>query len=435
LRTFVVVSEYLIVVPVKFHRVSGSLVAAESAFCEHLRQLRRMLAPSFERLVVAGPTMDPARFSRDEHHLGRLDEAQDGIRYVALHPETAGTTAFWLRHFLPAAQRLWRATRRAALVHAGISHNLSRPFEFLSLLFAQALGRKTICVVDIDLRNDARMNFETGRWSRKSLLLCRGVYDPLRRLQMHHAARTCSLVLLKGRQLCADFGRGRDHVKYFLDSAFSAHHLIPADLLRRKLAALEDPVQPLELAYFGRLATYKGVDRCIEAIALARSSTDAPMRFHVIGAGEEEARLREQVERRGLGGIVKFHGAVPFGPRLFERLYPLHLLLAAPLSEDTPRSALDAMAAGLPVLAFDTRYYRDLEESGAVDLVPWPSVERLSERIAHFAREKRRLAPLIGRGIEFARANTQEAWLRLRVSWTLDLFAGEPQRAWAGETR
>jgi glycosyltransferase involved in cell wall biosynthesis len=151
--------------------------------------------------------------------------------------------------------------------------------------------------------------------------------------------------------------------------------------------------------------------------------------LHIIGSGEEAEDLRALALRRGLADVVLFHAAVPFGPRLFEALYPMHLLLAAPLSEDTPRSALDAMAAGIPILAFSTGYYSDLEESGAVDLVPWPSVERLAERIAHYAARKRDLVPLARAGIEFARGNTQETWLRSRVDWTLELFPREAQHA------
>jgi glycosyltransferase involved in cell wall biosynthesis len=236
-------------------------------------------------------------------------------------------------------------------------------------------------------------------------------------------------VLLKGRRLCRDYGRGRPHVKYILDAAFSAEQVIPPQALARKRSALEDPGQPLELVYFGRLTAYKGIDRCIEAVALASKRGAAPMRFSIIGAGEAAESLQRLCVQLGVEELVEFSPALPFGPRLFEQLYRYHLLLAAPLSEDTPRSALDAMACGIPILAFDTEYYSSLGESGAVDLVPWPSVERLAERLAHFAQDKRRLLPLALAGIEFARVNTQETWLESRAQWTLDLFRPRSARA------
>ncbi|MEO6708560.1 MAG: hypothetical protein ABI054_03650, partial [Planctomycetota bacterium] len=271
-------NDYLLVVPVKFQRVTSSRVAVESAFCEHLRMLRKLLAPDFVSLTVASPAMDPAQYERDRSHLGEIDESNEGIRWVELHQGRLGTASFWLRQFVPMCRRLWDLVANSRLVHSGISHNLWRPIEFPALLIAKLQGRKTICVVDMDLRDDAKMNFLTGRWSRKSMLLCRYLYDPLRNLQLRFAARRCSLVLLKGRELCRDFGAGRPAVKYFLDAAYSAEQLISPEDLKAKVRALEDPQAPLELVYFGRLTAYKGVDRCIRAVAYARTQTRAPLR-------------------------------------------------------------------------------------------------------------------------------------------------------------
>lgn len=418
--------EYLLVVPVPFHRTAQSTVATESAFCEHLRMLRRMLAPTFASLTIASPAMDPARYERDRGQLGSIDEESDGIRWVNLHPAGAGRLAFWRRDFLPAMRRLWREVRRADVVHSGTSHNLFRPIEFSSLVMAKLLRRKSICVVDMDLRDEARMNYATGKWSRTNLLVCRSVYDPLRHVQLRLAAQQCSLVLLKGRRLCRDYGRGRAHVKYFLDAAFSAEHMIPPEALALKVRDLEDPDQPLQLVYFGRLTASKGIDRCIEAVARARQLTTAPMQLHIIGAGEEAEALRRLSEKLRVDDAVTFHGPLPFGPTLFRALYPMHLLLAAPMIEDTPRSALDALACGVPILSFATDYYTDLKESGAVDLVPWLSVERMADRIAHYAQNKQELAPRARCGVEFARTNTQEQWLASRTRWTLAVVGAEP---------
>jgi glycosyltransferase involved in cell wall biosynthesis len=271
----------------------------------------------------------------------------------------------------------------------------------------------------MDLRDEARMNYATGRWNRANLLVSRGLYDPLRTLQLELASSYCSLVLLKGRRMHRDFGRGREHVKYFLDSAYSTEHLIPADAFASKLQELREPRAPLRLVYFGRLTASKGVDRCIEAVARARRITSAPLSLTIIGAGEDEAALRRLASQLCVDDAVAFHAAVPFGPELFRALYPMHLLLAAPMIEDTPRSALDALACGVPILAFDTEYYADLKASGAVDAVRWPSVESMAQRIVHFAAKKEELIPLAELALEFARTNTQEDWLASRVRWTL----------------
>ena len=85
------------------------------------------------------------------------------------------------------------------------------------------------------------------------------------------------------------------------------------------------------------------------------------------------------------------------------------------------------MAAGLPVLAFDTLYYRSLlEKTGAVDLVPWPSVEALALRIEHFMRYREQLTELTLRTRQVALTNTAEIWLEKRWSSILELFEKEP---------
>jgi glycosyltransferase involved in cell wall biosynthesis len=391
--------------------------------------LRRMLAPAFDRMTVVAPTMDPADFERDRGHLGRIDETREGIRWVALYPIGAPTALFWLRHALPALFRIVREVRRADLVHSGHSNNLFRPVEFPALVLARLLGKTTVCVVDIDLRNQARMQYRIGQWSKKSYLLARCVYDPLRHLQLRHLAPRCSLVLFKGRAQCRDYGRGRGQVKYFLDAAFSAEHLIPEAELDRKIDGLADPARPLELVYFGRLIACKGIDRCLEALAQARQRTSAPVRFSIIGDGEEGERLRRLATERGLDGVVRFEPAVPFGPRLFAALYPLHVLLGAALIEDTPRSVLDAMACGIPSLAFASAYLSDLATSGAVDLVPWLGVGELADRIVHYAEDKTRLAPLMRAAREFATSNTQEQWLQRRAGWTRELLTAKREVA------
>ncbi len=414
--------EYLIVVPVRFHRLDGASVAAESAFCEHLRSLRRNLAPKFTHLTVAAPTFAANQYERDRGHLGVIDEEREGIRWVALHPGDSSRVAFWLRHSLGVARSLWREVRRADLVHSGTSHDVFRPFEFTALVLAKSFGKKSVCVVDIDLRDEARMNRRTGRLGRKSYLLCRAVYEPLRRIQMRAAVRWCSLVLLKGKRLCRDYGSAREHVKYFLDAAFASDDLIPPEALKRKIGELADGARPLELVYFGRLTAYKGVDRCIQAVALASKLTSSPLRLSIIGSGEEAASLAQLRDRLAMQARIEFRAAVPFGPQLFELVRPMHLLLAAPSTEDTPRSALDALASGVPILAFDTEYYADLAESGTVELVPWPSVIRLAECIARCADDKSSLAARMSAAVEFAGANSQEIWLRRRAQWTLALF-------------
>jgi glycosyltransferase involved in cell wall biosynthesis len=163
----------------------------------------------------------------------------------------------------------------------------------------------------------------------------------------------------------------------------------------------------------------------LRALASAKRRGLGDFRFHVVGDGEDRGRLEALARELKIDSDVLFHGAVQYGEALFSRLYEFHLLLAAPLSEDTPRSALDAMASGQAVLAYDTYYYRELAAAGGgVDVVPWLDEQAFCQRLLEHCADRRRLGGLIGRSVAFARANTQEMWLGRRVEWTLDVLAG-----------
>lgn len=411
---------YLMVVPVRAYALGGGRAAMESAFCAHLRELLERLGPTIDRMTVAAVGMPAADYEAARAHLGELDPERDGIRVEVLHDGDLSTPGF-VRAW-PAIQRHLEALVQSHdLVHAGPSHDLRRPIEIASLALAVKAGRPTISVTDIDLRSDAEMNRRLGRWSLKSYLLCRFLYDPIRDLEHRWIARRCSLVLFKSEAQRTDYGEGRRNVRLFQDVAFQAQHLIAPAQLDAKIAALRDRARPLDTVYFGRLVAYKGVDRCIEAVAAARAK-GRDVRLTVIGSGDEEARLRDKA--RGLEDGVRFCGAVPYGDRLFAEVRPRHLMLAAPLSNDTPRSTWDAMASGVPVLAYGTDYYRDLEASTkVVETVPWPSTEALTDRLVHYADHREELAERMRAAVAVARQNTSEAWLQRRVAWTRALLA------------
>jgi glycosyltransferase involved in cell wall biosynthesis len=265
------------------------------------------------------------------------------------------------------------------------------------------------------------MNYETRAWGLTEYLATKLLHDAFAHVQQSIAVRRFSLVLLKGKQLAADYGRGRANVRYFLDSAFTYHQMIPRSVLKDKIASIDRGYVPLRVVYFGRLVVYKGVDHMLRAVAHA-VSLGARLRFDVIGAGPEEKALEELSCELGIADRVAFHGAIPYGPGLFERLYPAHVLLAAPLSQDTPRNALDACAAGLAILAYDTYYYRELADLGApVTLLPWLDWKAMGTRLAELSVAREPLADMARRAERFARENTQEIWLERRVGWTRQL--------------
>jgi len=421
-------ANYTMVLPVRHFRIGDAQVAIESAFAEHLRMMRQRIGSRAEKLLIVAPGLSQTEYEKGSQGYAVIDEQAEQIEFHTLFTddETLSTNKMMrrlekVRHLKKIPQvmnTLSKLVKDSFCVHSGLSFNVWLPFEFASIVLAVFGKQRTVFVVDIDYRNSAWMSYRTGNWSLRSYVLCKCVYDVVRSLQIRTAARYCSLVLLKGKQMTANFGSGRPNVKAFLDASHSEKNIIDEVSSARKLQAIVDPTEPLKLVYFGRLTAYKGIDRSLKATAAAKRK-GAKVTLDIIGGGEEADSLRNLAHELDADEFVTFHGVMLFNQEFFRLLYKFHLLLAAPLREDTPRSALDAMAAGIPYLAFDTYYYRELLESGAGRIVPWLDVDAMSRALVQLASNREEVARMVKSSIVFARANTQEIWLDRRMAWTM----------------
>ena len=421
---------YALVLPVQAYPLGPDRFAVESAFADHLRLLLRMHKPRFSRMTFAGPVMSTKTYEARSAYLAEIDAAHESIQFVGLYREGVSDGAF--ARGLPGTLRKLRAVvRDADLVHTGVNQDLKRPVEFYATMLANKLGKKTISVTDIDNRAAARMLHEAGKWSRRAYLTNRFVYDPIRAWQQRQIVDTCSLVLLKGQRLVDDFGGAAEHVKLFQNTAYTADQVIGADELARRCEEAAASTAPLKLTHFGRLEFYKGMHHAIEALAQANDAGAAPIaELTLIGMGTEEPALRRLAERLGVRDLVEFCAPMSYGPAFLNRVRAQDMLIAPSLAPDTPRGAWDAIASGLPILAYDTAYYCDLsDETGCVYTVPWGDVRALANAIRSFANDRRRVAQMKGGCRAPALENAQERWLARRVEWTEALFSDDTNRS------
>ncbi|PVY75792.1 glycosyltransferase involved in cell wall biosynthesis [Tamilnaduibacter salinus] len=112
-----------------------------------------------------------------------------------------------------------------------------------------------------------------------------------------------------------------------------------------------------------RLSTEKNIDFMIDAIASLREKTDHRFRFLMIGEGHEHARLAERIRDKGIEGCFTLVGAVP--PDRMPVYYSLgDSFLFASKSETQGMVILEAMAAGLPVVAVRSSGIDDVVRDG-----------------------------------------------------------------------
>jgi glycosyltransferase involved in cell wall biosynthesis len=146
------------------------------------------------------------------------------------------------------------------------------------------------------------------------------------------------------------------------------------------------PRDALLIGTVGHLAAHKGIDQFLRACALVRG--DLPgVRFVVVGRGEQEASLRAEAERLGLGDRVTFAGFRDDMPDVFAGLDVF--VLASRSGEGSPAVLKEAMAAGTPIAATALDGVEEIIEDARHALLTTPGDDRaLAGAITRLARDR-----------------------------------------------
>ena len=112
-----------------------------------------------------------------------------------------------------------------------------------------------------------------------------------------------------------------------------------------------------------RLSNEKNIDFMIDAIEELRRRTDRPFRFLMIGEGHQHERLQQRIDELGLQDCFTLVGSIP--PDDMATWYHLgDAFLFASKSETQGMVILEAMAAGLPVVAVRSSGIEDVVRHG-----------------------------------------------------------------------
>ncbi|MGO8788530.1 MAG: glycosyltransferase family 4 protein [Terriglobia bacterium] len=128
----------------------------------------------------------------------------------------------------------------------------------------------------------------------------------------------------------------------------------------------------------GRLVELKGIEYLLSAAAALRREFPA-LRVEIAGSGPQREKLEEAVVRMDLGGQVQFLGWIDDLAPVLRRW---DVFVMPSLEEGFPIAALDAMGAGLPVIATSVGGVPELIEDGSTGwLVPPRDSEALASRL------------------------------------------------------
>jgi glycosyltransferase involved in cell wall biosynthesis len=142
-------------------------------------------------------------------------------------------------------------------------------------------------------------------------------------------------------------------------------------------------------AFVGHLGRHKGLRTLLDALALL--PTGVAFLLHVVGEGEEQARLADGVHRLGLGDSVRFHGLV--GRERIDEVYRETdvLILPSIWPENHPVTITEAMASRTAVLASRIGGIPELVADGeSGDLFTPGDARDLAAKMLAFIREPER---------------------------------------------
>jgi glycosyltransferase involved in cell wall biosynthesis len=142
-------------------------------------------------------------------------------------------------------------------------------------------------------------------------------------------------------------------------------------------AALGLPLETFTIGWVGRMSREKGADLLLEALA---GPSEFPEAAHatLLGDGPRLDALRQQALRLRLGTRVSWQGRVADAERMFSAF---DVFVLSSRTEGTPMVVLEAMAAGVPIVATRVGGVPDVLTPGTALLVPPESPAELAAAI------------------------------------------------------
>lgn len=242
-----------------------------------------------------------------------------------------------------------------------------------------------------------------------------GATGTLKRLRNLVLKRARSVVIPSEylARIARGWGLPAERVRVVPNPAPAVDATLPRDELRRRLG-LTSPT----FVFAGRLTPQKNLPLAIEAISTLESGS-----LVLVGDGPSRDELAALIAREGLTGRVSLEGALP-RERAIEWLRAADAAILPSEWENFPHAAVEALAAGTPVIATAVGGVPEIVEPGVSGiLVPPGDRAALAEAIGSLSENGARLAALregaLAAGARFERQAVYGA-----IAAELELAAG-----------
>jgi glycosyltransferase involved in cell wall biosynthesis len=302
----------------------------------------------------------------------------------------------------PDDTRSW-ATLQRLVGRADVIHVHSSKAGFIGRLASALRGKSQACL------------FSPHGWS---FWAARGLESRLYVQLERRAAHWCrTIVALSGDErdagLAEKIGRPEQY------------RVIPNGVRLERFALPREPVRG-RILMVGRLAPPKRPDLALRALASVREAIPEA-ELHLVGDGTLRPRAEALTAELGLNGAVRFLGDRDDVPEL---LATAECALLASDYEGCPLAVVEAMAAGVPVVATDSGGTGELVEAGRTgELGPRGDAQGLASALEHVLANPIRAAELGAAGRRAAEARLSlDGMVGSLVELYEDIGKAHPQR-------
>ena len=157
-------------------------------------------------------------------------------------------------------------------------------------------------------------------------------------------------------------------------SGFSA--VVHNGVRPEEFAPVAPSPDPADILFVGELRKLKGVDVLIEALALLKNRGKA-LRAVIVGSGPDRDAFVALAKSRGLESAIEFAGAMPARTAFAKG----RMLVVPSRAESLPYIVLEALAAGMPVIATRVGGIPEIFGPDANALIAPGSAEMLADAI------------------------------------------------------
>lgn len=140
--------------------------------------------------------------------------------------------------------------------------------------------------------------------------------------------------------------------------------------------SLAPAVKKYDVAFCARLVANKGLDRVLHAIAKIPRAT-----LLIVGDGPDRAKCEALCKQLDIRERVEFRGWLSTQEEVLRTIATAKIFVMNSLSEGGPRIALEAMGAGLPVIATRVGVMEDVIEEGKNGLLTTGEPDDLAQKI------------------------------------------------------